>query len=394
LASIAYGQWAQNGAKLIAVPALAYQGYSLSLTDTGSYLALGGPYLNNGRGAAWIFVHNTTDQTWNVINFQLIGSDPQGLLSYEGYSVDFSSDGSTLVSGGPYDNLQTGAVWVFVRDPSKDNTWIQQGSKLVGSGAGGQTPFQGCSVSVSSDGNTLASGGNGDASGNGAVWIFTRTNNVWSQQGSKLAVAAASPDGNFGTSVALSGDGNTLAVGAPGDGGEVGAVWIFTRSGSTWTQQGGKLVGSEAVAPTQQGSSLAISSDGTTVLVGGPSDANFNGAVWIFVRSGSTWSQQGPKIVGTGVATSQFGSSVSLSGDGNVAAVGGRDDSKFMGATWIYSRQSSTWSQDGDKLVGTGNTGVAEQGIGVALSKDGKLVTTGGYHDNDFVGAAWVFYKK
>jgi len=391
LASITFGQWVQQGSKLLATPALAYTGYSVSLTDTGTYLLVGSPYLNNGRGAAWVFVNNTANHSWDLVNFQLIGSDPGGLFGYEGYSVDFSSDGSTLVSGAPYDGLQNGAAWVFAKDTSKDNTWVQQGPKLIGKDPNGQTPFQGCSVSISSDGNTIASGGSGDNDNAGAVWIFTRTGTTWSQQGNKLEVSAESADGNFGSTVALSGDGNTIAIGGPADNGYLGGVWIFVRNNGTWSQQGSKLVGSNAIAPSHQGYSLAISADGNTVIIGGPGDNNFTGAAWIFTRSDGTWAEQA-KLAPDGAASgSAFATSVSVSGDGKTAAIGARDDNKFNGATYVYVRQSdNSWVPDGNKLVGTGNVGVAEQGIGVAISADGNLVATGGYHDNDFVGAVWV----
>ena len=107
--------------------------------------------------------------------------------------------------------------------------------------------------------------------------------------------------------MALSGDGNTALVGGFGDthgDNSVGAAWVFTRSGTTWTQQGAKLVGTGAAGDADQGTSVALSGDGNTALVGGPSDNthgyNSVGAAWVFTRSGKTWTQQGRKLVGTG----------------------------------------------------------------------------------------------
>ena len=116
------------------------------------------------------------------------------------------------------------------------------------------------------------------------------------QQGSKLVVPDAAP--NLGRDVALSADGNTALIGGPGDVTN-GAAWVFTRSGSTWTEQT-KLVGTGAVGNAQQGQSVALSADGNTAVVGGPNDNGGNGAAWVFTRSGTTWTQQGPKLVGTG----------------------------------------------------------------------------------------------
>src|SRR5205807_839859 len=99
-----------------------------------------------------------------------------------------------------------------------------------------------------------------------------------------------------------------------------GAVWVFARSGSTWSQQGSKLVGTGAAGAGFQGSSLALSGDGNTALVGGFRDGGYTGAVWVFTRSGTTWSQQGSKLVGSGaVGAGEQGSSVALSEDGNTA---------------------------------------------------------------------------
>ena len=100
-------------------------------------------------------------------------------------------------------------------------------------------------------------------------------------------------------SVALSSDGNTAIVGGPGDNSQTGAVWIFTRSGGVWSQQGDKLVGvGNSGLTTQQGMSVAISGDGNTAIVGGPANNNNDGAVWIFIRGQLGWSQQGLRLTG------------------------------------------------------------------------------------------------
>jgi len=109
-----------------------------------------------------------------------------------------------------------------------------------------------------------------------------------------ICVFAIGLQSEQGTSVALSADGNTAIIGGPGDGGPgennvVGAAWVYTRSGSVWSQQGGKLVGTGAVGGSAQGQSVAISADGNTALVGGPRDDNEAGAVWFYTRLGSVW---------------------------------------------------------------------------------------------------------
>jgi len=325
---------------------------------------------------------------------KLVGTGNTGAAS-QGISVSLSADGNTLAVGGSIDNSQIGATWVFTRSGT---SWTQQGSKLVGTGATGGSQ-QGISVSLSADGNTLAVGGSIDNSNIGATWVFTRSGTTWTQQGSKLVGTGNTGTSRQGFSVSLSADGNTLAVGGNIDNSNIGATWVFTRSGTSWTQQGSKLVGTGATGGAQQGRSVALSADGNTLAVGGNADNSNIGATWVFTRSGTTWTQQGSKLVGTGnTGTSQQGISVSLSADGNILAVGGFTDNttgsfpaSSIGATWVFTRSGTSWTQQGSKLIGTGATGGAQQGISVSLSKNGNTLAVGGNADNSQIGATWVF---
>jgi hypothetical protein len=162
---------------------------------------------------------------------------------------------------------------------------VQQGPKLKGSGYYNNA-YQGFSVSISTDGNTAIIGGYYDNILTGAAWIFTRNNGAWTQQGGKLSGYDFS-GGNtvMGTSVSISGDGNTAIIGGPGDNGNRGAAWIFLRRDTVWSQIGSKIIGSGFTGSSQQGTAVAISSDGNTVMVGGPQDNGYLGASWAFKRS-------------------------------------------------------------------------------------------------------------
>ena len=275
--------------------------------------------------------------------------------------------------------------------------FTQQGPKLVGTGAIGPAA-QGDSVSLSGDGKTAIVGGPSDNSGLGAVWVFTRSDGVWTQQAKLVGTGAIGPfAAGQGSSVSLSGDGNTAIVGGLIDNDAAGAAWVFTRSDGVWTQQA-KLVGTGAVGNAAQGASVSLSGDGNTAIVGGPGDSPPNlgaitsaGAAWVFTRSGGVWSQQA-KLVGTGaIGEADQGLSVSLSGDGNTAIVGGPYDNDFAGATWVFTRSGGVWTQQ-TKLVGTGIVGLAAlQGWSVSLSGDGNTTIVGGLVDNAGAGAAWVF---
>ena len=175
-----------------------------------------------------------------------------------------------------------------------------QQTELSGTGAVGSAG-QGVSVALSAAGNTAIVGGSSDNGNAGAAWVFTRSSGMWIQQGNKLVGTPANGSNVAqGTSVALSGDGNTAIAGGTGDSSLAGAAWVFTRSGGMWTHQA-KLVGSTIPGSfAQQGWSVALSDDGNTAIVGGPYDNNLAGAAWVFTRSGGTWTQQA-KLVATGV---------------------------------------------------------------------------------------------
>jgi hypothetical protein len=320
---------------------------------------------------------------------KLVGTGASG-SALQGQSVALSANGNTAIAGGGGDNNNAGAAWVFTRSGS---AWTEQGAKLVGTGAVGDSE-QGNSVALSADGNTAIVGGPFDNGYVGAAWVFTRSGGVWSQQGAKLVGAGAVGDSEQGNSVALSADGNTAIVGGTYDNSGAGAAWVFTRSGSAWTQQGAKLVGTGAVGGANQGYSVALSGDGNTAIVGGPFDNGYVGTAWVFTRSGGLWSQQGAKLVGTGaVGSATQGWSVAVSGDGNSAIVGGPQDNNNVGAAWVFTRSAGVWTQQGAKLIGTGAVGGGLQGWSVALSADGNTALAGGSHDNGNAGAAWIFTR-
>jgi FG-GAP repeat len=127
-----------------------------------------------------------------------------------------------------------------------------------------------------------------------------------------------------------------------------------------------------------QGSSVSLSNDGTTAIVGGYQDNNNLGAAWVFTREAGIWSQQAKLVAIDSIGSDvEQGYSVSLSGDGNTAIVGGRDDNNLVGAAWVYSQSGGMWSQQA-KLVGTSGSG--EQGWSVSLSSDGNTAIVGAYN--------------
>jgi len=287
----------------------------VALSGDGKTIVVGMPLDTGNAGSALILVNNNS--VWIRQGQKLVASDESGpgLL---GDSVAISNDGNTVALGAPFDS-NGGGAWIFTRNAG---VWSQQGNRLFGAGfEGAFHPNQGIRIALSGDGNTLITTDLNDANGVGAAWIFVRVNGAWSQQGPKLTPSDAAGLAILGASVALSGDGNTAILGGPGDNQGVGAAWIFVRANGVWTQQGPKLVGSGALGQAAQGNTVAISADGNTAVTVGPADDGSYGAFWVFTRSDSTWSQLGGKFIGAGV--SGFGQSVGLSADGTTIAVGG-----------------------------------------------------------------------
>lgn len=307
---------------------------------------------------------------------------------------------------------------------------------------GGQQGHTGNSIALSGDGSTMAigapfeSGGargiNGNQSDNstyasGAVYVFSRQGDAWTQQ---AYVKAANPGQNdhFGSSVALSRDGTTMAVSAHWEASaatgidgnqnddfipQAGAVYIFTRTGSTWRQQAyikasntGRADEGDVFGDGDQfGFSIALSGDGSTLAVGAISEdsaaqqingnqnddsAESTGAVYVFTRSGSTWGQQAYVKAANGEAGDRFGFSVGLSLDGSTLAAAAFDEdgagrgtnpphdnlSQNSGALYVFTRQNGGWSQ---QAYIKGSRGETSDGFGfaTAISDDGNTIAVG-----------------
>ena len=249
-----------------------------------------------------------------------------------GYSV--SVFGDTAIIGVPYDDNYKGSAYAFTR--AADGSWSQQQKLQAGDGAIDDN--FGNSVSVSGD--TAVIGALGADSWAGAVYAFTRSGGIWSQQQKLTAKEGTATDADmFGRSVALSLDGNIALVGSGFYADEQGAAYIFTRSGGIWSQQQ-RLTASDGMAMDGFGCSVSLSSDGGTALVGTYGDDSEQGAAYIFTRSGGIWSQQQKLTAADGAAGDRFGLSVAVFG--NTVIVGAYlDDDKGedSGSAYIFTQE-------------------------------------------------------
>jgi FG-GAP repeat len=250
-------------------------GWSVAVSAGGTTI-IGEPSYNSGAGAVLI------NDSLRLVGTGAVGNASQGFsvaISADGNTAlvggpeDASCVGTVCI--GCVGSVCTGATWVFTRS---GGSWIQE-AKLVATDFLGQAS-QGYSVALSADGNTAIVGGPHDNNNAGAAWVWTRNGTSWSEV-TKLVGNDAVGSAAQGWSVALSAAGNTAIIGGPYDNGEIGAAWVFTGSGGVWVQQGPKLVGSGVSGPIAlQGTSVALSGDGkppssaalmtTTLLTGTP----------------------------------------------------------------------------------------------------------------------------
>ena len=370
-----------------------------------------------------------------------------------GDAVALSGDGNTLAVGARAESsaaaginsnqadasaFSSGAVYVFARAGDR---WVQQ-AYLKASNPGINDQF-GSLVALSADGNTLAVsayfedsraiGVNGDQADNsleqsGAVYVFARTGAVWSQQAYLKAsnTGEAEEGDQFGFSLALSDDGNTLAAGAISEdsadaringnqadntASSAGAVYVFARTGSRWSQQAYVKSSSPNGADANDlfGYSVGLSADGNTLAVGaydeagssnvinGPEDNNApgTGAVFVFTRSGTSWSRQAYLKASTQDRADSLGSWVAISDDGNTVAAGAPDEDSLttginavetghsgrigtlddisVGAAYVFIRSGTTWSQQASFKAS--NSGIEDWfGVRLALSGDGNTL--------------------
>lgn len=309
-------------------------------------------------------------------------------------------DGDTLIVGAigvdalPFGNL--GAAYVFVRSGT---AWSQQ-ARLTASDAGGADNF---GMSVAIHGDTAIVGAWADdhvgAANGGSAYVFVRSGATWSEQAKLVASDFAQGD-VFGISVGIHGD--TAVVGARDDdglaGSNQGSAYVFLRSGATWSEQA-KLTASDAMATDMFGTSVAISLD--TVIVGargGDAAQSGQGTAYVFVRSGTTWSQQAELAASDGLTSDGFGISVAI--DGDSAVVGSDQDDgpagPDQGSAYAFVRSGTTWSQQA-KVVPTDAQAFDRFGWSAAI--DGDRVVVGAYLEEPVApnnldeGAAYVFMR-
>lgn len=374
-----------------------------------SYQSGGGYYTNPGQPAipaGYTYTTGTsTTATYGGQTYTFTGgyggaateSTQSAVMLFDadkfGHSVAINSDGTTAVVGAPNaentSGVLTGVVYIFTRSGT---TWTLQKKIQASDGANGD--LFGSSVATSQDGNTILIG-TGKTSNNGFVYAFTRSGSLWSQQ-AKLSTSDGATGDLFGkNSIALSSDGNTAVISASGDDSSKGSAYIFTRTGSTWSQQS-KLTAYDGVASDLFSISVSISGDGNTVAIGASGDDSSKGSVYIFTRSGSTWSQQTKITSVDSVASDEFGISVSLTTDAEAILIGARSNDisgvSNTGAAYIFNKAGSSWVQL-NKLNPATRAANDAFGSSVAIAGNGSAAVIHAQQTGtSLTGAGLVYY--
>ncbi len=398
-------------------------------------------------GAVYVFVWSGTSWTQEAY---IKASNP-GVDDMFGQSVSLSADGSRLAVGALAEDSSatginqnqtddsapaSGAVYVFVRSGT---TWTQE-AYIKASNTGTESPtegdFFGASVSISADGSRLAVGAYGEQSKStgvnqdqtdnslrqaGAAYVFSRSGTTWTQE----AYIKASNTGAhewFGRALSLSADGAHLAVGALSEKSKskginsdqtddsaygAGAVYMFSRSGTTWTQEA-YIKASNTSSFNQFGCAVSLSADGSRLAVGADMEQSsatgidgngdqttapqlYSGAAYVFARSGTTWTQEAYLKASNTWTGAYFGSAVAISADGNRLIVGAEHEdsaatgingnqndgsAKQSGAAYVFSRTGTKWAQDA--YVKASNTFAFDEfGWAVSITGDGKRIAVG-----------------
>jgi hypothetical protein len=341
-------------------------GSSVSISSDGTIVAIGAPF-NDGKGH--VRIYNYDNSTWSTVGQDI---DGEAAGDQSGYSVSLSSDGSVVAIGAPFNN-GTGSDAGHVRlYENIGNVWTEKGNEINAEAFG---DYSGWSVSLSSDGNTVAIGayGNDSNGGNsGHVRVYNFDGTDWIQLGDDIDGETAGD--RSGLSVSLSSDGNTVAIGADfnaGNGNFSGHVRVYNYNSTDWIQKGSDIDGEFSF--DQSGYSVSLSADGNVVAIGSTRNSSKTGHVRVY-NYVSNWVQIGADIDGE-VANDLSGYSVSLSDDGSIVAIGARSNSSSAGHVRVYKNTSSTWNQVGVDIDGEASSDYS--GTIVSLSSDGYVVAIG-----------------
>lgn len=369
-------------------------GRAVAVSGDGTTAIVGSPKedLDHGASAGSAYVLERADGGWQQ-QTKLVPTDGDANDRF-GHSVALSDDGTTAIVGAIYDESpngeDAGSAYVFERS---NGSWAE--TKLVPDGGTSEAAFG--VVSLSADGRTAVVGARWGADSNelaaGTAHVFQRTGGSWTEQAT-LAVADGDSTNDFGESVALSADGTTAVVGAPGSDGEggwsSGAAYVFTASDGEWQRQA-RLTAADGGVGDELGGSVALSGDGTTAVVG----AGSAGTVSVFETVDGDWVEQDRLRPADGDSAGRFGGAVATANDGTTTLVGAPRDADpngpESGSTYVFDTSGGQQA----KLTPADGAEGDRFGHAVGVADDATVALVGARFDGnangEAVGAAYVF---
>ena len=391
ITSTGFSQWNQLGLDIDGEASGDFSGSAVAISSDGLTTIIGAinnDAIGSNSGHARVYNYNGTD--WIQLGNDI---DGEAALDNFGGAVSISDDRLTVAIGAKNNDgtgINAGHVQVYNFDGTN---WVQLGADIDGEAANDQS---GTSVSLNSDGSIVAIGspkstGAGSSVGHVEIYQFDGTN--WIQQG--LDIDGAIPSGLFGTSVSLSNNGNIVAIGAihtAGGSGTEGYTGIFQFNGTNWVQQGAYINGE--ATDDHSGSSVSLSGDGSIVAIGATeNDGNGtnSGHTRIFQFNGTNWIQQGLDIDGE-AANDRSARSIELSDDGLTVVIGaeGNDGSATnAGHAKVYQFNGTNWIQKGLDI--DGEAAFDMSGENVSISDNGSKIAIGAVNNSGQQGHVRVF---
>jgi hypothetical protein len=372
--------WLQIGQDIYGENAQDRSGYSVSISDDGTIVAIGAILNDDGGSAAGqVRVYENVNDIWVQIGQDIDGDVSQDL---SGWSVSLNSTGNIVAIGAILnDGNGNSAGQVRVYQYNGTNSWIQIGQDIYGENAQDQL---GSSVSLNSTGDIIAIG----AAAAGLVRIYQLTTNIWTKIGADIVDPDQTTVGgnSFGFSVGLNSNGTIVVIGAPATGaGTVnhGRVVVYKNVSGTWTQIGQEIDGVNI--RDYLGNSVSISDDGNIIAMGASTDQinlQLPGYTRVYGNVSDTWIQIGQDIVGENNGD-QSGTVVSLNSTGNIVAISADrngDAGTLAGQVRVYQNVNGIWTK-----IGAGINGEAQDqsGNGMSISSDGTIVAIGAIYANN-----------
>ena len=336
------------------------------------------------------FLSTTLSADWDNEQ-KLIASDGTA-YDYFGNSITIDGDYAVIGAWKDGDNWSmSGSAYIFHKSGT---SWTEQ-TKIIASDGAADDNF-GYSVSISGDYAVIGAWGDDDNGANsGSVYIFHRSGTTWTEQ-AKITASDGAADDRFGCSISISGDYAVIGAGYDDDNGaESGSAYIFHRSGTNWIEQA-KITASDGATDDRFGYSVSINGD--YVVIGAHYDddsGSESGSAYIYYRSGTIWIEQAKITASDAAAYDWFGYSVSVSGNYTVIGAHWDDDNEAnSGSAYIFHRSGTSWTQQA-KI--TASDGAAEDEFGRSVSIDGDYVVVGACHDDDDgtdSGSAYIFNRS